>query len=111
MVDFATLYPPYGAEQPPAIGVEPRAPYGAACCDSTMQPSLLSHITIEAGKISGRPCIRGMRTRMMDILENLARGATREEILESPPYLEDEDITAALLYAARSTDHTVIAVE
>ena len=72
---------------------------------------LLSRITIEPGKMGGRPCIRGMRIRVMDILENLAGGATRAEILETFPYLEDEDITAALLYAARSTDHTVIAAE
>lgn len=73
--------------------------------------ALLSRITIEPGKMGGRPCIRRMRIRVMDILENLAGGATRADILESFPYLEDEDITAALLYAAQSTDHTVIAAE
>ena len=59
---------------------------------------VLSRITIEPGKMGGRPCIRGMRIRVMDILENLAGGATRAEILESFPHLEDEDITAALEY-------------
>ena len=45
--------------------------------------SLLSRITIEPGKMGGRPCIRGMRIRVMDILENLAGGASRADILES----------------------------
>lgn len=76
-----------------------------------MAEDLLSRITIEPGKMGGRPCIRGMRIRVIDVLENLAGGASREEILESFPDLEDEDITAALLYAARNTDHRVIAAE
>ena len=75
------------------------------------EQDLLSRITVEPGKMGGRPCIRGMRIRVMDILENLAHGATRAEILESFPYLEDEDISAALLYAAQATDHRVIAAE
>jgi uncharacterized protein (DUF433 family) len=52
-----------------------------------------------------------MRIRVKDVLEALAGGATRAELLESFPYLEDEDITAALLYGAKRTDHTVIAAE
>lgn len=64
-----------------------------------MQTDLLSRITIEPGKMGGRPCSRGMRIRVMDILENLAGGATRADILEGFPYLEDEDISACLAYA------------
>ena len=77
----------------------------------TMTQTPLSRITVTPGKMGGRPCIRDMRIRVMDILENLAGGATRAEILESFPDLEDEDITAALLYATQSTDHRIIAAE
>jgi uncharacterized protein (DUF433 family) len=76
-----------------------------------MSGNLLERITVEPGKRGGKPCIRGMRITVADILENLAGGASRAEILESFPYLEDEDITAALLYAARNTSHRVIAAE
>lgn len=57
-------------------------------------------ITVEPGKRSGQPCIRGMRITVKDVLEYLAGGMSREEILEDFPYLEDEDITACLLFAA-----------
>jgi uncharacterized protein (DUF433 family) len=50
-----------------------------------------------------------MRIRVKDILDMLGGGATREEILTDYPYLEDLDITAALEYASRATDHPVIA--
>jgi uncharacterized protein (DUF433 family) len=71
---------------------------------------LLERITIEPGKCGGRPCIRGYRLRVSDLLELVASGASREEILEDYPFLEAEDITAALTYAARQADHTVLAV-
>jgi uncharacterized protein (DUF433 family) len=67
-------------------------------------------ITIDPGICGGRPCIRGLRIRVSDILSLLASGASREEILEDYPYLEAEDITAALDYAARQTDHRVLRV-
>ena len=66
-------------------------------------------ITIDPEVCGGRPCIRGLRVRVRDILDMLAGGATREEIIADYPYLENEDITAALEYAARATDHPVIA--
>ena len=66
-------------------------------------------ITINPSVCGGRPCIRGLRMRVKDILGMLAGGATRKEILVDYPYLEDEDITAALAYAALVTDHVVIA--
>ena len=65
----------------------------------------LERITVEAGKCGGRPCIRGTRFRVMDLLELLAAGASQEEILRDYAFLEPEDITAALLYAARQTVH------
>jgi uncharacterized protein (DUF433 family) len=68
-----------------------------------------TRITIDPEVCGGRPCIRGLRIRVKDILDMLAGGATRQEILTDYPYLEDEDITAALDYASRATDHPVIA--
>jgi uncharacterized protein (DUF433 family) len=62
---------------------------------------LLSRIIVEPDKMHGRPSIRGMRIRVVDILDNLAHGATRETILRDFPELESEDIDAALLYATR----------
>ncbi len=70
----------------------------------------LSRITVDPEVCGGRPCVRGLRIRVSDILQMLAAGATREEILESYPYLEPEDIAAALEYAARLTDHEVVRV-
>lgn len=70
---------------------------------------LLERITIESGKCGGRPCIRGYRLRVSDILALIAAGASNEEILEDYPFLEADDIVAALTYAARQTDHVVIA--
>lgn len=62
--------------------------------------SELHRITINPEQNGGRPSIRGMRIRVTDVLELLASGASREEILDDYPYLEPEDITAALEYAA-----------
>jgi uncharacterized protein (DUF433 family) len=53
----------------------------------------------------GRPCVRGLRIRVKDMLELLAGGASREEILAD---LEDEDVTAVLQFAARQNDHPVL---
>ena len=57
-------------------------------------------ITIEPGKRSGKPCIRGMRITVGDVLGYLSSGMTEDEILEDFPYLEREDIRAALSFAA-----------
>lgn len=59
-----------------------------------------SRITIEPGKCGGKPCIRGMRIRVCDVLELLANGASIEEILADYPCLERDDILAAIAYAA-----------
>lgn len=61
---------------------------------------MLDRITIEPAKMGGRPCIRGMRIRVTNVLEMLAAGATQEQILADFPDLEAEDIRAALAYAA-----------
>jgi uncharacterized protein (DUF433 family) len=70
--------------------------------------SELHRITIDKDVCGGRPTVRGLRIRVQDILDLLAAGASRAEILDDYPYLEDEDITAALQYAARTLDHAVI---
>ena len=70
--------------------------------------SLLDRITIEPGKLGGRPCIRGMRIRVRDVLDMLAGGATAEQILADFPDLEADDIRAAIAYAASQIDHPVI---
>jgi uncharacterized protein (DUF433 family) len=69
---------------------------------------LLERITVEPGKCGGRPCIRGMRIRVADILGMLAEDVPCEEILKDFPYLEPDDIKAALVYAARQADHAVL---
>lgn len=57
-------------------------------------------ITIEPGKRSSKPRIRGMRITVYDVLENLAAGMSHEEILADFPYLTEDDILACLAYAA-----------
>jgi uncharacterized protein (DUF433 family) len=69
---------------------------------------LLSRITFDAEKCGGRACIRGMRIRVSDVLDLLVGGATREEILKDFPYLEGDDISAALYYAARAAEARVV---
>jgi uncharacterized protein (DUF433 family) len=56
----------------------------------------------------GRPCIRGMRIRVVDVLDLFAAGLSADEILEEMPDLEPDDLKAALQYAARKLDHPVI---
>jgi len=68
----------------------------------------LKRITFEDGKCGGRPCIRGHRLRVSDILELLANGASFDEILADYSFLEREDIFAAIQYAALQTNHTII---
>jgi uncharacterized protein (DUF433 family) len=70
----------------------------------------LERITVDPEICGGRPCIRGLRVRVKDVLEMLAGGATAEEILADYPYLESDDIRAVLEYAAAQADHPVIQV-
>jgi uncharacterized protein (DUF433 family) len=71
----------------------------------------LHRVTFDPEQCGGRPCIRGLRIRVKDVLDLLASGASPEEILKDYPSLEPEDITAALQYAARQTDHPVLHVD
>lgn len=72
-------------------------------------PDLTSRITINPAQCGGRPCIRGMRIRVIDVLDLLAAGLSAEQVLEELPDLEREDITAALQFASRKLDHPVLA--
>ncbi len=69
---------------------------------------LFDRITVNPRQCGGRPCIRGMRIRVIDLLELLAAGLSFEQIIEELPDLELEDIKAALLYAVRKLDHPVL---
>ena len=70
---------------------------------------LLGRITIEPDKCGGRPCIRGQRMRVKDVLELLSAGASYEEILADYALLEREDILACIEFAACQPDHLVFA--
>jgi uncharacterized protein (DUF433 family) len=74
---------------------------------SRMSSEIFPRITVDPEVCFGKPCIRGMRIRVSDILDMFAGGATRAEILADFPYLEDEDLTAALAYAARASDNKI----
>lgn len=65
-------------------------------------------ITVDPALCGGRPCLRGLRIRVKDILDLLAAGADRAEILADYPMLEEGDIVATLEYAARQSDHPVL---
>ncbi|MFN8497965.1 MAG: DUF433 domain-containing protein [Anaerolineae bacterium] len=71
--------------------------------------SLMNRITLNPAQCGGRPCIRGMRIRVIDILELFAAGLSPEDILAELPDLEPDDLKAALQYAARRLDHPVVA--
>ena len=73
--------------------------------------SAIDRITVDPNVCGGRPCIRGVRIRVKDVLDLLAAGATRDEILGDYPYLEPDDITAVLECAARQNDHPVLSAE
>ena len=71
---------------------------------------LINRVTVDPAQCGGRPCIRGLRIRVKDILDLLAAGATQKEILADYPLLESDDVKAALEYAARQVDHPVLFV-
>jgi uncharacterized protein (DUF433 family) len=69
---------------------------------------LLRRITINPRQCGGRPCIRGMRIRVSDVLDLFAAGLSAEEILAEMPDLEGDDLKAALVYASRKLNHPVL---
>ena len=68
----------------------------------------LSRISSDPEICGGRPCIKGTRMRVADIVEAIAHGASQQELLADFDYLTAEDIAAALLYAARATEHRIV---
>jgi uncharacterized protein (DUF433 family) len=68
----------------------------------------LKRITLNPNQCGGRPCIRGIRIRVVDVLSLLAAGESAEEILNEYPYLEREDILACLEFAAEQGDHPIL---
>ena len=71
--------------------------------------NLMERITTNPEQCGGRPCIRGMRIRAIEVLDLFAAGLSASQILEEMPDLEMDDLKAALQYAARKLDHPVIA--
>jgi len=70
--------------------------------------SYMERITINPKQCGGRPCIRGMRIRVIDVLDLLANGLTQKEVLSELPDLEPDDIKACLQYASRKLNHPVL---
>ena len=70
---------------------------------------LSPRITIDPAQCGGRPCIRGLRIRVRDVLDLLASGLSAEQVLEELPDLEREDISAALRFASSRVDHPIVA--
>lgn len=68
----------------------------------------MDRITFDPDQCGGRPCIRGMRIRVKDVLDLLAGGVSEAEILADFPYLEREDIRAALAFAAEEANHPIL---
>ena len=70
--------------------------------------NLTERITVDPEQCSGRPCIRGMRIRVTDVLDLLASGLTTQEVLAELPDVEPEDIQACLHFASRRIDHPIV---
>ena len=74
----------------------------------TNMTSIGDRITVDLNQCGGRPCIRGLRVRVSDVLDLLASGLNTAEVIEELPYLEIADIEACLRFASRRVDHPVI---
>lgn len=72
--------------------------------------NLLERITVNPKQCGGRPCIRGMRIRVSDVLDLFAAGLSAEKILDELPDLEADDVKACMIYARRRIDHPMLAV-
>jgi uncharacterized protein (DUF433 family) len=73
--------------------------------------NLLDRITIEPGKCGGRPCIRGYRLRVKDVLDLLAAGSTEQDILADYNFLEPQDIRACYQYAAAQAGQGIVLLQ
>lgn len=73
-----------------------------------MKQELLKRITTKPEQCGGRLCIRGMRIRVTDVIDLLANGLSRQQIMEELPDIEEEDISACLTYASLKINHPVL---
>lgn len=80
---------------------------GDRCVGQTIE--LMDRITVNPDQCGGRPCIRGMRIRVSDVIDLLASGLTTDQVVEELPDLEREDVVACLRFASRRLDHPVLA--
>lgn len=71
--------------------------------------TIADRITVDPEMLGGKPCIRGMRIRVTDVLDLLASGLTPQEVVDELPPLEMEDILACLRFASRRIDHPILA--
>lgn len=94
-----------------------RAPYGLVH-SNTVEPEIylevsmteiMDRITVDPEQCGGRPCVRGMRIRVTDVLDLLAAGLSQAEVLHEMPTLEREDIEACLRFASRKLNHPILA--
>lgn len=74
-----------------------------------MLSALTDRITVNPDQCGGRPCVRGPRMRVTDVLDLLAAGLSPEQVLEELPDLEVGDISACLRFASRRLDHPIVA--
>ncbi len=72
-------------------------------------PEVAERITVDPEQCGGRPCIRGLRIRVVDVLELLAAGLSHQQVIDELPDLEAADVIAALRYASRRLDHPILA--
>ena len=70
--------------------------------------NLAERITVDPEQCGGRPCIRGMRVRVTDVLDLLAGGLTQEQVMSELPHVEVDDIPACFRFASRRLDHPVV---
>jgi uncharacterized protein (DUF433 family) len=71
--------------------------------------TIAERITVNPEQCGGRPCVRGMRIRVVDVLDLLAAGLSPQQVLEELPDLEPDDISACLRFASRRLDHPIVA--
>jgi uncharacterized protein (DUF433 family) len=71
--------------------------------------TIAERITVDPEQCGGRPCVRGMRIRVVDVLDLLAAGLSPQQVLEELPDLELDDISACLRFASRRLNHPIVA--
>jgi uncharacterized protein (DUF433 family) len=74
-----------------------------------LMSTIAERITVNPEQCGGRPCVRGMRIRVVDVLDLLAAGLSAQQVLEELPDLEPDDISACLRFASRRLDHPIVA--